>query len=93
MIVTREGGRSESRMSTTVDHIDAIVATDSMDELVSGSSTTAHTRRSVQLDPREVFRLTIYASGSPHVLCTVDDQPDAQPLIHWSAQHPMPLPA
>ena len=27
------------------------------------------------------------------VPCTVDDLLDAQPLIHWSAQHPVPLPA
>lgn len=27
------------------------------------------------------------------VLCTVDDHPDTQPLIRWSAQHPVPLPA
>ena len=27
------------------------------------------------------------------VLCTVDALPGAQPVIHWSAQHPVPLPA
>ena len=27
------------------------------------------------------------------VLCALEELPGAQPVIHWSAQHPVPLPA